>query len=145
MVSGGLLWSPVVSVGLWWTLTDSPVFHSQLSEFCDALKDPLRNPKPNTIKLVHMDLPLHPGDKVHSVDVLLALAKQVKSLFITNVISVFVIIITHIIIIIIVVVVFVNYCRYYQHYIPCVQVSGDSEKTDTLKARMEEKFNLPKV
>ncbi|KAM9352422.1 sodium channel protein type 4 subunit alpha B-like [Symphorus nematophorus] len=51
--------------------------YSQLSEFCDVLRNPLRIPKPNAIKLVHMDLPLFAGDKVHWVDILLALAAQV--------------------------------------------------------------------
>ncbi|XP_070764213.1 sodium channel protein type 4 subunit alpha B-like [Enoplosus armatus] len=51
--------------------------YSKLSDFCDTLQDPLRIPKPNTIKLIHMDLPLLPGDKIHCVDVLLALATQV--------------------------------------------------------------------
>ncbi|XP_053175429.1 sodium channel protein type 4 subunit alpha-like [Scomber japonicus] len=51
--------------------------YSQLSEFCDALKDTLRIPKPNTIKLINMDLPLLPGDKIHYMDILLALRTQV--------------------------------------------------------------------
>ncbi|XP_045894468.1 sodium channel protein type 4 subunit alpha B-like isoform X1 [Micropterus dolomieu] len=52
--------------------------YSELSDFCDSLQDPLRIPKPNTIRLIHMDLPLLPGDKIHCVDVLLALATQVS-------------------------------------------------------------------
>nr|XP_046249004.1 sodium channel protein type 4 subunit alpha B-like [Scatophagus argus] len=51
--------------------------YSKLSDFCDALQEPLRIPKPNTIKLIHMDLPLFHGDKIHCVDVLLKLATQV--------------------------------------------------------------------
>ncbi|KAM9843922.1 sodium channel protein type 4 subunit alpha B [Aulostomus maculatus] len=51
--------------------------YSKLSEFCDALKDPLRIPKPNTVKLINMDLPLVPGDKIHCLDILLALTAQV--------------------------------------------------------------------
>ncbi|XP_070780058.1 sodium channel protein type 4 subunit alpha B [Enoplosus armatus] len=51
--------------------------YSKLSEFCDTLKDPLRISKPNTIKLIHMDLPLVPGDKIHCLDILLALTAQV--------------------------------------------------------------------
>ncbi|GAA6232848.1 sodium channel protein type 4 subunit alpha B-like [Lates japonicus] len=51
--------------------------YSQLSDFCDALQEPLRTPKPNTIKLIHMDLPLLPGDKIHCADILLALTAQV--------------------------------------------------------------------
>lgn len=55
----------------------SPVSHSKLSDFCDTLQDPLRIPKPNTIKLINMDLPLVPGDKIHCLDILLALTAQV--------------------------------------------------------------------
>ncbi|KAI1884137.1 hypothetical protein AGOR_G00223350 [Albula goreensis] len=51
--------------------------HSRLSEFCDTLKDPLRIPKPNTIKLTTMDLPMVPGDKIHCLDILQALTKEV--------------------------------------------------------------------
>ncbi|XP_036962319.1 sodium channel protein type 4 subunit alpha B-like isoform X1 [Acanthopagrus latus] len=51
--------------------------YSELSDFCSALQGPLRIPKPNTIKLRHMDLPLFPGDKIYCVDVFLALASQV--------------------------------------------------------------------
>uniref|UniRef100_A0A8C9XPM8 Sodium channel protein n=1 Tax=Sander lucioperca TaxID=283035 RepID=A0A8C9XPM8_SANLU len=51
--------------------------YSKLSDFCDTLKDPLRISKPNTVKLIHMDLPLVPGDKIHCLDILLALTAQV--------------------------------------------------------------------
>ncbi|XP_044211809.1 sodium channel protein type 4 subunit alpha B-like [Thunnus albacares] len=51
--------------------------YSKLSEFCDTLKDPLRIPKPNTMKLIHMDLPLLPGDKIYYMDILPALTAQV--------------------------------------------------------------------
>ncbi|XP_073351388.1 sodium channel protein type 4 subunit alpha B isoform X2 [Pagrus major] len=51
--------------------------YSKLSDFCNTLKDPLRISKPNTIKLIHMDLPLVPGDKIHCLDILLALTAQV--------------------------------------------------------------------
>ncbi|KAM7415234.1 hypothetical protein PAMA_019854 [Pampus argenteus] len=51
--------------------------YSKLSEFCDSLKEPLRIPKPNTIRLIHMNLPLLPGDKIHYLDILLALRAQV--------------------------------------------------------------------
>uniref|UniRef100_A0A8D3DXE8 Sodium channel protein n=1 Tax=Scophthalmus maximus TaxID=52904 RepID=A0A8D3DXE8_SCOMX len=51
--------------------------YSKLSDFCDTLQDPLRIPKPNTIKLINMDLPLVPGDKIHCLDILLALTAQV--------------------------------------------------------------------
>uniref|UniRef100_A0A4W5QW90 Sodium channel protein n=1 Tax=Hucho hucho TaxID=62062 RepID=A0A4W5QW90_9TELE len=48
-----------------------------LSELCDTLKDPLRIPKPNAIKLITMDLPIVPGDKIHCLDILLALTTEV--------------------------------------------------------------------
>uniref|UniRef100_A0A3B4YL65 EF-hand domain-containing protein n=1 Tax=Seriola lalandi dorsalis TaxID=1841481 RepID=A0A3B4YL65_SERLL len=51
--------------------------YSQLSDFCDTLQGPLRIPKPNTIKLIHMDLPLLPGDKIHCTDILLAFTAEV--------------------------------------------------------------------
>lgn len=53
------------------------IAYSSLSEFCDTLKDPLRIPKPNTIKLIAMDLPMVPGDKIHCLDILLALTAEV--------------------------------------------------------------------
>uniref|UniRef100_A0A3Q0RI27 Sodium channel protein n=1 Tax=Amphilophus citrinellus TaxID=61819 RepID=A0A3Q0RI27_AMPCI len=55
------------------------IHYSELSDFCDALQDPLRIPKPNTITLIQMDLPLVPGDKLHCLDILLALTAQVNS------------------------------------------------------------------
>uniref|UniRef100_A0A8C5FBM0 Sodium channel protein n=1 Tax=Gadus morhua TaxID=8049 RepID=A0A8C5FBM0_GADMO len=51
--------------------------YSALSDFCDTLKDPLRIPKPNAMKLINMDLPLVPGDKIHCLDILLALTALV--------------------------------------------------------------------
>ncbi|XP_074521311.1 sodium channel protein type 4 subunit alpha B-like [Halichoeres trimaculatus] len=51
--------------------------YSELSDFCSALKGPLKIPKPNSIRLIHMDLPLLPGDKIQCEDVLLALTSQV--------------------------------------------------------------------
>uniref|UniRef100_A0A3Q1HD33 Sodium channel protein type 4 subunit alpha B-like n=1 Tax=Acanthochromis polyacanthus TaxID=80966 RepID=A0A3Q1HD33_9TELE len=76
--------------------------YSELSDFCDALQDPLRIPKPNNIKLIQMDLPLQPGDQIHCVDVLQALTAQ---------------------------------------------AFGKSGQSDTLRARLEEKFftSLSKV
>ncbi|XP_036409073.1 sodium channel protein type 4 subunit alpha B [Megalops cyprinoides] len=53
------------------------VDYSRLSDFCDTLQDPLRIPKPNTIKLITMDLPMVPGDKIHCLDILLALTTEV--------------------------------------------------------------------
>ncbi|XP_034004184.1 sodium channel protein type 4 subunit alpha B-like [Trematomus bernacchii] len=51
--------------------------YSELSDFCDALQDPLRIPKPNSLRLTSMDLPLQAGDQMLCQDVLLALAAQV--------------------------------------------------------------------
>uniref|UniRef100_A0A672ZTB6 Sodium voltage-gated channel alpha subunit 4 n=1 Tax=Sphaeramia orbicularis TaxID=375764 RepID=A0A672ZTB6_9TELE len=45
--------------------------YSNCQSFCDTLQDPLRIPKPNTFKLIHMDLPLVPGDRIHCLDILL--------------------------------------------------------------------------
>ncbi|KAL0198178.1 hypothetical protein M9458_006718, partial [Cirrhinus mrigala] len=53
------------------------ITYSKLSEFCDTLKDPLRIPKPNTLQLITMDLPMVPGDKIHCLDILLALTAKV--------------------------------------------------------------------
>uniref|UniRef100_A0A672S2F3 Sodium channel protein n=1 Tax=Sinocyclocheilus grahami TaxID=75366 RepID=A0A672S2F3_SINGR len=53
------------------------IAYSRLSEFCDTLKDPLRIPKPNTLKLITMDLPMVPGDKIYCLDILLALTTEV--------------------------------------------------------------------
>ncbi|XP_036392034.1 sodium channel protein type 4 subunit alpha B-like [Megalops cyprinoides] len=52
------------------------VDYSQLSDLCDSLQAPLRIPKPNTAKLIAMDLPVAPGDKVHCLDILVALASE---------------------------------------------------------------------
>ncbi|KAM7002350.1 sodium channel protein type 4 subunit alpha B-like [Tautogolabrus adspersus] len=51
--------------------------NSELSEFCSALQGPLKIPKPNSIKLTHINLPLLPGDKIHCLDILSALSAQV--------------------------------------------------------------------
>uniref|UniRef100_A0A3B5R6H5 Sodium channel protein n=1 Tax=Xiphophorus maculatus TaxID=8083 RepID=A0A3B5R6H5_XIPMA len=53
------------------------IHYSELSDLCDVLQDPMRIPKPNTIKLIQMDLPLVPGDKIHCMDILLALTAEV--------------------------------------------------------------------
>ncbi|XP_007565048.1 sodium channel protein type 4 subunit alpha B-like [Poecilia formosa] len=53
------------------------IHYSELSDLCDALQDPLRIPKPNTINLLQMDLPLVQGDRVHCLDVLIALTEEV--------------------------------------------------------------------
>ncbi|XP_061204528.1 sodium channel protein type 5 subunit alpha-like isoform X1 [Neopsephotus bourkii] len=51
--------------------------YSALSDFADALEEPLRIPKPNKIQLMSMDLPLVSGDKIHCLDILLAFSKRV--------------------------------------------------------------------
>ncbi|NXH19573.1 SCN5A protein, partial [Bucco capensis] len=51
--------------------------YSALSDFADALAEPLRIPKPNRIQLISMDLPIVSGDKIHCLDILLAFTKRV--------------------------------------------------------------------
>lgn len=51
--------------------------YKALSDFCDTLKDPLKIPKPNAVKLITMNLPMVPGDKIHCLDILLALTADV--------------------------------------------------------------------
>ncbi|NXG58447.1 SCN5A protein, partial [Hemiprocne comata] len=51
--------------------------YSALSDFADALAEPLRIPKPNKIELICMDLPIVSGDKIHCLDILLAFTKRV--------------------------------------------------------------------
>lgn len=104
------------------------VFNSKLSEFCDSLQGPLRIPKPNAIKLVHMNLPLCPGDKVHCVDILTSLAEQVTShdhklsLAIPPppLLSLLLLLLSL--------------------YFLCVQVLEDAGEIDSLKAKVEKKF-----
>uniref|UniRef100_A0A3Q3H2G8 Sodium channel protein n=1 Tax=Labrus bergylta TaxID=56723 RepID=A0A3Q3H2G8_9LABR len=51
--------------------------YSQLSDFCDTLQEPLRVAKPNLFRLIEMDLPLVIGDRIHCLDVLLAVTQMV--------------------------------------------------------------------
>ncbi|CAJ1080118.1 sodium channel protein type 4 subunit alpha A [Xyrichtys novacula] len=51
--------------------------YSRLSDFCDALQEPLRVAKPNRLRLIEMDLPLVIGDRIHCLDVLLAVTQMV--------------------------------------------------------------------
>ncbi|XP_059725400.1 sodium channel protein type 4 subunit alpha isoform X1 [Haemorhous mexicanus] len=53
------------------------IAYSTLSDFVDTLQEPLRVPKPNKIKLITMDLPMVVGDKIHCLDILFALTKEV--------------------------------------------------------------------
>ncbi|XP_068610361.1 sodium channel protein type 4 subunit alpha A [Brachionichthys hirsutus] len=59
--------------------TDGTQFieYSRLSDFCDALQAPLRVAKPNRLRLIEMDLPLVIGDRIHCLDVLLAVTQAV--------------------------------------------------------------------
>nr|XP_009941400.1 PREDICTED: sodium channel protein type 5 subunit alpha-like [Opisthocomus hoazin] len=50
---------------------------SALSDFADALAEPLRVPKPNKVELVAMDLPMVSGDRIHCLDILFAFTKRV--------------------------------------------------------------------
>ncbi|XP_037319648.2 sodium channel protein type 4 subunit alpha A isoform X2 [Pungitius pungitius] len=51
--------------------------YGRLSDFCDALQPPLRVAKPNRLRLIGMDLPLVIGDRIHCLDVLLAVTQMV--------------------------------------------------------------------
>ncbi|XP_030077808.1 sodium channel protein type 4 subunit alpha isoform X2 [Microcaecilia unicolor] len=53
------------------------VEYSQMSDFVDALREPLKIPKPNKIQLITMDLPMVIGDKIHCLDILFALTTNV--------------------------------------------------------------------
>lgn len=67
-----------------------------------------------------MDLPLVPGDKIHCMDILLALTAEV-TLAVSHQIKWF------------------CFMHWYS-VLFCLQVLGDSDEMDTLKATMEEKF-----
>ncbi|XP_069509513.1 sodium channel protein type 8 subunit alpha isoform X2 [Ambystoma mexicanum] len=51
--------------------------YNKLSDFADALEHPLRLPKPNTIELIAMDLPMVSGERIHCLDILFAFTKRV--------------------------------------------------------------------
>ncbi|XP_037703377.1 sodium channel protein type 5 subunit alpha isoform X2 [Choloepus didactylus] len=51
--------------------------YSALSNFADALSEPLRIAKPNQISLINMDLPMVSGDRIHCMDILFAFTKRV--------------------------------------------------------------------
>uniref|UniRef100_A0AAQ4QXC4 Sodium channel protein n=1 Tax=Gasterosteus aculeatus aculeatus TaxID=481459 RepID=A0AAQ4QXC4_GASAC len=53
------------------------ITYSKLSDFADALEHPLRIPKPNTIELIAMDMPMVSGDRIHCLDILFAFTKRV--------------------------------------------------------------------
>ncbi|KAG5262710.1 hypothetical protein AALO_G00278010 [Alosa alosa] len=51
--------------------------YERISEFCHTLLPPFRIPKPNRLRLIAMDLPICIGDKIHCLDILLALTQEV--------------------------------------------------------------------
>lgn len=51
--------------------------YKRVFDFVDALQPPLRIHKPNRITLVNMDLPVVIGDKIHCLDIMLAVTQQV--------------------------------------------------------------------
>uniref|UniRef100_F7CNJ4 Sodium channel protein n=1 Tax=Monodelphis domestica TaxID=13616 RepID=F7CNJ4_MONDO len=51
--------------------------YSVLSDFADALPDPLRVPKPNRNQLLMMDLPMVSGNRLHCMDILFAFTTRV--------------------------------------------------------------------
>ncbi|XP_029990087.1 sodium channel, voltage gated, type VIII, alpha subunit b isoform X2 [Sphaeramia orbicularis] len=53
------------------------ITYAKLSDFADALEHPLRVPKPNTIELITMDMPMVSGDRIHCLDILFAFTKRV--------------------------------------------------------------------
>ncbi|XP_074835190.1 sodium channel protein type 4 subunit alpha isoform X2 [Carettochelys insculpta] len=53
------------------------IAYNVLSDFVDTLQEPLKIAKPNRIKLITMDLPMVVGDKIHCLDILFALTKEV--------------------------------------------------------------------
>uniref|UniRef100_A0A673YAQ2 Sodium channel protein n=1 Tax=Salmo trutta TaxID=8032 RepID=A0A673YAQ2_SALTR len=50
---------------------------AKLGDFADTLEHPLRVPKPNTIELIAMDMPMVSGDRIHCLDILFAFTKRV--------------------------------------------------------------------
>ncbi|XP_029682500.1 sodium channel protein type 8 subunit alpha-like isoform X1 [Takifugu rubripes] len=53
------------------------ITYAKLSDFADALEHPLRVPKPNTIELITMDMPMVSDDRIHCLDILFAFTKRV--------------------------------------------------------------------
>lgn len=51
--------------------------YDRLFDFVDTLQDPLRVAKPNRLRLVAMDLPVVMDDKIHCLDILLAVTREV--------------------------------------------------------------------
>ncbi|XP_004614619.3 sodium channel protein type 11 subunit alpha [Sorex araneus] len=53
------------------------ISYSALSDFADALPEPLRVPKPNRFQFLIMDLPMVNGDRLHCMDILFAFTTRV--------------------------------------------------------------------
>ena len=53
--------------------------YDQISDFVADLEDPLKIEKPNEITLVSFNLPIMEGDKMHCLDILMALVTNVLS------------------------------------------------------------------
>ncbi|KAM6307327.1 sodium channel protein type 2 subunit alpha-like isoform 9-T9 [Aegotheles albertisi] len=51
--------------------------YNKLSDFAASLDPPLNIPKPNTVQLIAMDLPMVSGDRIHCLDILFAFTKRV--------------------------------------------------------------------
>ncbi|XP_072311629.1 sodium channel protein type 4 subunit alpha A isoform X2 [Eucyclogobius newberryi] len=51
--------------------------YGRLFEFCDALQEPLKVAMPNRFRLIEMDIALVTGDRIHCIDVLLAVTQMV--------------------------------------------------------------------
>lgn len=51
--------------------------YDQVFDFVDALQEPLRIHKPNRITLINVNLPVVIGDKIHCLDIMLAVTQQV--------------------------------------------------------------------
>ena len=49
---------------------------TRLSEFVDALEEPLKLSAPNRFRLIALDIPICDGDRVHCIDILDALTKN---------------------------------------------------------------------
>jgi len=49
---------------------------SRLSEFVEALEEPLKLPAPNRFRLIALDIPICDGNRVHCIDILDALTKN---------------------------------------------------------------------
>ncbi|NWX24909.1 SCN2A protein, partial [Aegotheles bennettii] len=51
--------------------------YNKLPDFAASLDPPLNIPKPNTVQLIAMDLPMVSGDRIHCLDILFAFTKRV--------------------------------------------------------------------